>query len=74
MKSTVTFKQYFDNVYSEDITSTAIGGSEGGFSPDNINSSDFYAPGDARNPTPSKVIQTRKGAIRRKKVRRRRKK
>jgi hypothetical protein len=74
MKSTGTFKQYFYLVHSENITSAALGGSEGGFSSNNISSSDFYAPEDARIATPSKVIQTRKGVIKRKKVRRRRKK
>lgn len=74
MKSTGTFKQYFIRVHSEDTTSAALGNSPGGFSASNITSSDFYAPGDARIATPSKVIQTRKGAIKRKKVRRRRKK
>jgi hypothetical protein len=70
MKSTGTFKQYFYLVQSES-TSMALGGSEGGFSSDNITSSDFYAPKDARIATPSKVIQTRKGGIKRKKRRRR---
>jgi hypothetical protein len=45
VKSTVTFKDYFN----EDMTAgLALGGSPGGFSPDNISGSDFYAPNDAR--------------------------
>ena len=44
----------------------AMGGSLGGFSPDNPTSSDFYAPGDARIATPDKYIRTRSGILRRK--------
>jgi hypothetical protein len=47
VKSTVTFKQYF---YENMTVGAALGGSSGGFSPDNISGSDFYAPGDARIP------------------------
>lgn len=49
----------------------ALGGSVGGFSPNNPTSSDFYAPGDARIATPSKIIQKRSGIIKLKTKRRR---
>lgn len=49
----------------------ALGGSAGGFSPNNPTSSDFYAPGDARIATPSKIIQKRSGAIKIKSKRKR---
>lgn len=66
MKSTVTFKEYFQ-LYIEDMTAGgAMGGSAGGFSPSNPSSTDFYAPGDARIATPDKYIRTRSGIIRRK--------
>ena len=71
MKSTVTFKEYF-KIYVEDITAGgAMGGSVGGFSSNNPTSSDFYAPGDARIATPSKIIQKRNGAIKLKSKRKR---
>lgn len=74
MKSTVTFKKYFE-VYVEDMTAgDAMGGSNGGFSPDNPNSSDFYATGDARRVTADRYIHTRSGAIKRSKRKRRKKK
>lgn len=63
MKSTVTFKQFF---YENITADAALGGSEGGFSPSNITSSDFYAPGDARVPKGSSVF-TRAGKLKRKK-------
>jgi len=73
MKSTVTFKEYFE-LYVEDMTVGGVmGGSAGGFSANNPNSSDFYARGDARIATPDPYIRTRSGAIkrRRKKSKRR---
>ncbi len=63
MKSTVTFKQFF---YENMTVGSALGGSEGGFSPDNISSSDFYAPGDARIPKGG-AVYTRAGKLKRKK-------
>lgn len=67
MKSTVTFKEYFE-IYVEEMTVGGVmGGSSGGFSPSNPTSSDFYAPGDARIVTPDKYIRTRAGNIKRKK-------
>lgn len=61
MKSTVTFKQFF---YENMTAGSALGGSAGGFSPDNISSSDFYAPGDARI-AKGGVTYTRAGKIKR---------
>lgn len=55
-KSTVTFKQFF---YENMTVDTALGGSPGGFSPDSITSSDFYAPGDTRIPKGGAVISRR---------------
>ena len=73
MKSTVTFKEYFE-IYVEEMTvGGAMGGSTGGFSPNNPTSSDFYAPGDARIATPDQYIRTRAGAIKRNKKRAKRK-
>jgi hypothetical protein len=63
VKSTVTFKQYF---YENMTVGAALGGSNGGFSPDNISGSDFYAPGDARIPKGG-AVYTRAGKLRRKK-------
>ncbi len=63
MKSTVTFKDYF---YENMTAGAALGGSSGGFSPDNISSSDFYAPGDARIPKGG-AVYTRAGKLKRKK-------
>ena len=62
MKSTVTFKQFF---YESMVVDSALGGSSGGFSPDNISSSDFYAPGDARIPKGG-AVYSRAGKLRRK--------
>ena len=63
MKSTVTFKQYFyENMTMGDVT----GGSAGGFSPDNITSSDFYASGTTVVPKGG-AVYTRGGKIRRSK-------
>ena len=45
---------------------SVTGGSAGGFSPDNISGSDFYAPGDARIPKGG-VVYTRAGKLKRKK-------
>lgn len=62
MKSTVTFKQFF---YENMTSAGALGGSSGGFSPDNISGSDFYAPGDARIPKGG-AVYTRAGKLKRK--------
>ncbi len=70
MKSTVTFKQFF---YESMTAGLALGGSPGGFSPDNISSSDFYAPGDARIPKGG-AVYTRAGKLKRKKRRKNKRK
>lgn len=72
MKSTVTFKEFFNKLYEDVTAGSALGGTSG-FNPqaDSVNSSDFYASGDARIPKGSKVIQTRGKAI---KIKSRRKK
>lgn len=64
-KSTSKFGRYFKRILQEDMATGDAGvGSTGGFSGENINSSDFYAPGDARLPKAiSKKITTRKGSI-----------
>lgn len=50
----------------------ALGGSPGGFSPDSISGSDFYAPGDTRIPTGG-VVLSRKGKVNKKRRKKRRK-
>jgi hypothetical protein len=72
MKSTVTFKEFFNKLYEDVTAGSALGGTSG-FNPqaDSINSSDFYAAGDTRIPKGSKIIQTRGKAI---KIKSRRKK
>lgn len=69
MKSTVTFKQFF---YESMTAGIALGGSPGGFSPDNISGSDFYAPG-ARIPKGG-AVYTRAGKLKRKKRRKNKRK
>ena len=69
MKSTVTFKEYF---YESMTAAGALGSSPGGFSPDSISGSDFYAPGDARIPKGG-AVYTRAGALKRKKNKKRKK-
>lgn len=69
MKSTVTFKQYF---YENMTAGEALGGSSGGFSPNSISGSDFYAPGDARIPKGG-AVYTRAGKLKRKKRKKRNK-
>ena len=70
MKSTVTFKQFF---YENITLGSAMGTSPGGFSPDSISGSDFYAPGDTRIPKGG-AIYTRAGKLKRKKRKKRKKK
>ncbi len=70
MKSTVTFKQFF---YESMTVGAALGGSAGGFSPDSISGSDFYAPGDARIPKGG-AVYTRAGKLRRKRRRKNKRK
>ena len=65
MKSTVTFKQFF---YENMTSAGSLGGGSGGFSPDNISGSDFYAPGDARMPKGG-AVYTRSGKIKKRKRR-----
>lgn len=65
MKSTVTFSQYF---YENNTVGDALGGSSGGFSPDNISGSDFYAPGDTRIPKGGATL-SRKGLVKRRRKR-----
>lgn len=50
----------------------ALGSSPGGFSPDSISGSDFYAPGDARIPKGS-AVYSRSGLVKRKKRKKRKK-
>ena len=69
MKSTVTFKQYF---YESMTAGAALGGSSGGFSPNSISGSDFYASGDARMPKGG-AVYTRAGKLKRKKRKKRNK-
>ena len=68
-KSTVTFKQFF---YENMTVGGAMGGSTGGYSPDSISGSDFYAPGDTRIPKGGAVI-SRKGRVNTKRRKKRRK-
>jgi hypothetical protein len=65
VKSTVTFKQFF---YENMTSAGSLGGSSGGFSPNNISGSDFYAPGDARTPKGG-AVYTRSGKLKKKKRR-----
>lgn len=69
MKSTVTFKQFF---YESMTSAGALGSNSGGFSPDNISGSDFYAPGDARIPKGG-AVYTRAGKLKQKKRKKRNK-
>lgn len=52
--------------------SGTMGGSAGGFSPESISGSDFYAPGDARIPKGGAVI-SRNGRVNTKRNKKRRK-
>ena len=52
-KSTCKFERYFKRLLKEDMTAGDAGmQGEGGFSPENPNSSDSYAEGDSRTPFP----------------------
>ena len=63
MDSTSKFEKAFIDILEEDTSAgSALGTSAGGFDPaTNINSSDFYARGDARVPKGGKPIQRRPG-------------
>lgn len=61
-KSTVTFRDFF---YENMTVDGALGGSPGGFSPDSISGSDFYASGDTRIPTGGAVL-SRQGKVNKK--------
>lgn len=63
MDSTSKFEKAFINILQEDTSAGgSLGTSDGGFDPaTNINSSDFYARGDARIPKGGKPIQRRPG-------------
>lgn len=63
MDSTSKFEKAFINILEEDTsTGSALGTSAGSFDPaTNINSTDFYARGDARVPKGGKTIQRRPG-------------
>ena len=78
MESTGRFEKRFFKLLGEDNIAGAGGslGGGAGFDPGTgeINSSDWYAPGDARNPTPSGKVQTRKGAVGSKKKKKKKKK
>jgi hypothetical protein len=65
-KSTSKFARYFKRILQEDMSAgdAGVGSGKGGFSPTNINSSDSYAPGDARVPKSiGKKVATRKGSV-----------
>jgi hypothetical protein len=66
-KSTVTFKEFF---YENMTVDSTLGGSAGGFSPDSISGSDFYAPGDTRIPKGGAVF-SRNGRVNKKRKRKR---
>lgn len=71
MESSNKFARVFLKLIAEDITATgALGTSDGGFDPEGgvINSRDSYAERDARIATPPGVIQTRKGAIKKRRL------
>tara|TARA_R100000963_G_scaffold26494_1_gene18078 strand:- start:81 stop:383 length:303 start_codon:yes stop_codon:yes gene_type:complete len=78
MESTGIFEKTFFKLLREDNIAGAGGslGGGAGFDPEagEINSSDWYAPGDARNPTPSGRVQTRKGVVGSKKKKKKKKK
>lgn len=78
MESSSKFEYIFYRLIAEDVTAaSALGSSPGGFNPHegNIISKDSYNPEDMRTATPPNVIQTRKGAIkRRRKLNKKRKK
>tara|TARA_R100001594_G_scaffold20766_1_gene40212 strand:+ start:656 stop:934 length:279 start_codon:yes stop_codon:yes gene_type:complete len=70
MDATSKFEKLFLKMLEEDMTTGAsFGGSNGGYNPGDgdINSSDWYAPGDARNPTPDGKVQARKKKKKKKK-------
>jgi hypothetical protein len=70
MDATSKFERLFLKMLEEDMTTGAsFGGSSGGYNPGDgdINSSDWYAPGDARNPTPDGKVQVRKKKKKKKK-------
>jgi len=68
MNTSGKFAKIFINLLKEDSTAGGSLGGVQGFDPDgNINSSDFYAPGDARLPKGSKKVQTRNGTAKSKK-------
>lgn len=69
MSATVTFKQFFHEMMA---AGEVFGGSSGGFSPNSISGSDFYAPGDTRIPKGG-AVYTRKGKIKKKRRKRRKK-
>ena len=74
MESSGKFERIFLRMLKEDMTAGAGGALGTGSSyspPGNINSGDTYAPGDARNPTPSGPVQTRKGTAGKKKKKKR---
>lgn len=79
MESSGKFERIFIKLIHEDSSTGggALGAAAvtGGYDPatGHINSSDFYAPGDARIPKGSKVILTRNGALKKRKKRKKRK-
>ncbi len=65
-KSTGKFARYFKRLLQVETTTgdAGVGSGSGGFSPSNINSTDSYAPGDARVPKAiGKKVATRKGSV-----------
>ena len=71
MKSTVTFKNFFKKFLKEDTTSGALVASNVAaiYDPDNPVSVDKYNAGDVRIAKGGKVILSRKGKVKTKKLR-----
>lgn len=68
MNTSCKFAKSFFKLIKEDSTAGGSLGGVDGFNPiDQINSSDFYAPGDARLPKGGKKVLTRNGALKKKK-------
>ena len=67
MKSTVTFKNFFKKFLKEDTTSGALVAAI--YDPDNPVSVDKYNAGDVRIAKGGKVILSRKGKVKTKKLR-----
>ena len=68
-KSTGKFARYFKRLLQVETTTgdAGVGSGSGGFSPSNINSTDSYAPGDARVPKALGKVQSRLDSPKKKK-------